>query len=333
MTKAMEFSDLGDQVFNSFADCFKNVSRKRLCFGQPLSTHQHQQIRSAAAQYISSCLESPRLLSEQELLSQLIEKRSVLRNYTSGGVLMPMREQSLEFTALHKTVASTFASYGIEEHVDAIDLPFNMRLVYGNVDARRAQQPFASSKLHCDVWAGVPSDAVVIVVPLFGDIDNITIELGEMARETELSAMQITSDYDELKHIQMATPYDDVKLQHGFAYFADTRLMHRTVRHRNEGLRISLDFRFRLPNKEYRAMVPEAVGPDAMTSTVSYRDWLNVGTETALLFNTSIEDPRAREMMNNSSPVNTRAYTLRTIQSDVVVARATTASQSPASMG
>ena len=70
------------------------------------------------------------------------------------------------------------------------------------------------------------------------------------------------NDYDEGKTIKMAVPDRDTVLQHGTFYAADVRLLHKTVRRKKEGARVSIDFRFRLHDPIYRAMVPPVVGPE-----------------------------------------------------------------------
>ncbi|MFN6485946.1 MULTISPECIES: hypothetical protein [unclassified Nostoc] len=142
-----------------------------------------------------------------------------------------------------------------------MDLPVNLRMVYGKTDAKKLGLPFASSKCHSDVWAGVAADATVVVLPLFSDIDNITIEAGKMPREIELQAMQVMSDFDEGRDIPMVVSYTEAQLQHGTMYFNDARGLHQTVRRKTEGLRISVDFRFRRKfNEAYQAMVAPSIG-------------------------------------------------------------------------
>ena len=91
---------------------------------------------------------------------QLLARRGDIPNYTPGGMLAPKREHTLEFNLLHRSVAAAFSDYGIEGHVDGIDLPINVRMVYGDADATRLNAPFSSSKIHSDVWAGVPGHEV-----------------------------------------------------------------------------------------------------------------------------------------------------------------------------
>ncbi|WP_375472652.1 hypothetical protein [uncultured Nostoc sp.] len=247
-------------------------------FEHTLKPELFQQIRIAAAGYILACLNSPIILSEAEMLERLLEARSILPNYTGTGLLMPKREHTLAFNLFQKSVTEAFYQLGANDLIDAVDLPVNLHMVYGKTDAKKLGLPFASSKCHSDVWAGVAADATVVVLPLFGDINNITIEAGEMPREMELHSMQEMSDFDEGRDIPMVVSYTEAQLQHGTMYFNDARGLHQTVRRKSEGLRISVDFRFRRKfNEAYRAIIAPNIGGIEEDMSVPYQDWLKLG--------------------------------------------------------
>jgi hypothetical protein len=309
--RAIAFSQLGDRFFNELAGKIATKQQYRLLFEHTLKPELFQQIQVAAAVYISACLNSPIILSEAEMLHQLLEARNTLPNYTGTGLLMPKREHAVEFNLFQKSVAEAFYQLGANDLIDAVDLPVNLRMVYGETNAEKMGLPFASSKCHSDVWAGVPGDATVVVLPLFGDINNITIEAGEMPREMELQAMRVMSDFDEGRNIPMVVSYTEAQLQHGTMYFNDARGLHQTVRRTTKELRISVDFRFRRKfNEAYRAMIPPSIGGVETDMSVPYEDWLKVGKETLIVFDeTSLQ---ARERQNSSAPVPlyTRGYRL-----------------------
>ncbi len=309
--RAIAFSQLGDQLFDELADRIATRRDYRLLFEHTLKPELFQQIRVAAAGYISACLNSPIILSEAEMLERLLEARNTLPNYTGTGLLMPKREHTLAFNLFQKSVAEAFYQLGANDLIDAVDLPVNLRMVYGQTDAEKLRLPFTSSKCHSDVWAGVPADATVVVLPLFGDINNITIEAGEMPRQMELEAMQVMSDFDEGGDIPMVVSYTDAQLQHGTMYFNDARGLHQTVRRKAEGLRISLDFRFRRKfNEAYRAMVAPNVGGIEADMSVPYKDWLKVGKETLIVFDESITQAKDKQNPNAPVPLYTRGYRL-----------------------
>lgn len=306
---AMVFSRLGDQLFDELAERIATEHKYRLLFEHKLKPELFQQIKVAAAGYISACLGSPIILSEDEMLERLLEARGTLPNYTGTGLLMPKREHALEFNLIQKSVATAFSQLGANDLIDAVDLPVNLRMVYGKTDPEKLRLPFTSSKLHSDVWAGVPADATVVVLPLFGDIDHITIEAGEMPREMELGAMRVMSDFDEGRDIPMVVSYQDAKLQHGTMYFNDARGLHQTVRRKSEGVRISIDFRFRRKfNDLYRSMVPPSMGGVEEDNCIPYQEWLKVGSEKLVVFDETVEEARARGNAGGPVPLYTRGY-------------------------
>jgi pyrroloquinoline quinone (PQQ) biosynthesis protein C len=307
---AREFSKRGDAVFQALATRFPSAKRWRLLIEQRLPETRFQAIHAAMLRYVSRVLESPFTLNEADALKLLLQERGKIANYSSGAMLAPKREHTLEFNALHAAVAAAFADFGIDGHVDGIDLPINVRMVYGEADSARTAAPFASSKRHADVWAGVPPDAVVVVLPVLGDIDNITIECAEMPREHELSAMTAMRDYDEGADIPVVRKYDECQMKHGHVYLADVRLLHQTVRRAPNGVRLSVDFRFRTNDLSYRAMVPplQSNGPDAVDTRVPYGDWLALGERQLIVFDESMSDARAGKTQVSSAPVNLAKY-------------------------
>ncbi|MBW4657275.1 MAG: hypothetical protein KME15_01255 [Drouetiella hepatica Uher 2000/2452] len=311
--EAIAFSQLGDRLFDELASRIATRRDYRLLFEHTLKPELFQQIQIAAAGYVSACLNSPVILSEAEMLERLLEAKGTIPNYMGTGLLMPKREHILEFNTFQKSVANAFRQLGANDLIDAVDLPVNLRIVYGKMAADKLRLPFTSTKRHSDVWAGVAADATVVVLPLFGDIENITIEAGEMPREMELPSMRVMSDFSEGRDIPMVVSYDNASLQHGTMYFNDARGLHQTVRRVSDGVRISVDFRFRRKfNEAYRAMVPPSGGGVETDMSVPYEDWLKVGTDSLIVFDESVEAAKARKNNSGAVPLYTRDY--RTVQ-------------------
>jgi hypothetical protein len=289
---------------------FPTARRWRLLVEQQLDADRFAAIRAALLGYLANVLEWPGVLEERQAMERLLTQRSSLVNYTRGGMLAPTREHTLEFNALHRALALALGEYSLDERIDGIDLPINVRLVYGEADEARLRAPFSSTKLHSDVWAGVPPDAAVVVLPVLGDIDDLTIECFEMERELEFGAMRAMRDYDEGKHLTPVKSYDDCKMRHGHLYVADARLLHKTVRRKRAGVRLSIDFRFRFNDPEYRALTPpiERGGPDSIDSRVPYARWKEIGSSSLIVFDDSLADLRARKGEGSSSPVNAARY-------------------------
>lgn len=307
--KAMEFSRRGDEQFAGLLSRFPTAAKKRLAFAQPLPAARFAAIQTATRAYISACLGHAETRTEDEVIAGLLRARAEgrLPNYTPGGMLIPKREHALPWNNLHRAMAAAFADFKIGDLVDGIDLPINVRLVFGETHNAKPAA-FSSSKLHSDVWAGVPHDAVVCVLPVLGAIEHLTIVFGEMTRELEMGAMRAMSDYDEGRTIKMAVPDRDTVLQHGTFYAADVRLLHKTVRRKKQSARVSIDFRFRLKDPVYRAMVPPVVGPESVDTRVPYDTWLGVGTDRMMVIDETMAEAAARRHLVNSLPVYDGPY-------------------------
>jgi hypothetical protein len=307
----LDFSRYGDRVFSRFAEQFPHAQRRRLLLDQALSAEHFAQIRAHMLSYLGAVLGASKPLTEDEAIAALLAKRGALPSYTRGGMLAPTREHTLEFNALHQSVAAAVSQYVMPDQVDGIDLPINVRLVYGETDATRNNAPFSSTKLHSDVWAGVPMDAIVCVLPVLGDIDNLTIECCEMEPQEELAAMHAFAAYDDANpQITPSKWYSDAAMQLGHLYLADVRLLHRTIRRQSRGARVSIDFRLRYNDATYRSMLPEVggTGPDAADTRVPYPEWQRVGREKLIVFDQSLADLGSG--ITSSSPVNTASYRL-----------------------
>lgn len=302
LDQALEFSRRGDQAFAAIADRLDAPERRRLAAEHRIACTQFALLRAAMGEYLAACFGCSPTSSEAELLERLLAGRDELPNYSPGALLAPKREQTFEFNVLHRRVADVFARLDLADLIDGIDLPINVRVVYGEVN-RTDDQPYASTKLHSDVWAGVPADGVVIVIPVLGDIDNLTIEMGEMPRALERAWMRPLRSYDEGAGVAVETPYDDVALRHGHVYFADARLLHQTVRRRAAGVRVSIDFRFRMADERYRALAPpaERTGPDSGDIRVPYAQWLDVGRGSMIAFDETMDHARAHRAQVQTS--------------------------------
>lgn len=308
---AMAYSQLGDQLFDELAARMATKKQHRLLFEHQLAPKLFEQIRIAAATYISACLNSPLVLPEERMLEQLLaaKENDNLPNYTGTGLLMPKWEHTLEFNLLQRSVAEAFWSLGANDLIDAVDLPVNLRVVFGKTNSQTMNLPFTSSKLHTDVWAGVAPDATVVILPLFGDIDNITVEAGEMPRELELPSMRIMSDFNEGKDVPMVLKYEDARLKHGTMYFNDARGLHQTVRRKSSGVRISIDFRFRRKfNEAYRKMVPPLTGGVETDNTIPYQEWLQFGKNRLVVFDATMEEAKNKRSTSGAVPLYAKGY-------------------------
>jgi hypothetical protein len=223
--QAMAFSALGDRLFNELAQRMATNHAHRLLFEHKLKDELFEQIRLAAATYVCAVLGCPVIRDEAEMLARVIEARATgnLPNYLGTGLLVPKKEHILAFNQLQQSIAIAFSQLGANDLIDAVDLPVNLRMVFGQTHPDVMKIPFTSMKRHSDVWNGVKPDATVVVLPLFGDIDNITITAGEMPRELELPSMRLMTDFNDGQDVPLVKSYAGAALQQGASAASSTR--------------------------------------------------------------------------------------------------------------
>ena len=189
--------------------------------------------------YKDRCLEfTPDILVRY---ADLLEK---LPNVTPNGLVLPKSETCLEYNIIHSVVADIFRGLGIDNFVDGIHLPVNIRMVNGRKNAKIDNRPRASVKIHSDIWAGEPAEAIMVFLPLFGDTVSNGVKFFEIDEFPE-SLIRPLNDYDEgggPKLVANARVYK-CGFNVGEVVFTDPFLLHQTVKNK-EGLRLSIDFRF-----------------------------------------------------------------------------------------
>ncbi len=76
----------------------------------------------------------------------------------------------------------------------------NLRLIH--VDGGRSDRPYATDKLHIDIWANEPDDIVHLWIPVLGDFENAGFEL-----------RQGPTSIDENEWLRVYDSYDAVSVR------------------------------------------------------------------------------------------------------------------------
>ena len=163
-----------------------------------------------------------------------------LPNITPNGLVVPKKENLMSFNKLQKVIFKEFEKNNINEKIDRVQFPINIRLQSGSFISEG--RPRASTKKHTDIWAGDPSGAIIVFLHIYGDYKKIGINFFE-AKEFPADLVRTLDDYDhgnkKIEEIQeLHLKYDDS----GWI-FVDPFLLHETYKN-SDDIRISLDFRF-----------------------------------------------------------------------------------------
>jgi hypothetical protein len=164
-----------------------------------------------------------------------------LPNRTPNGLLLPRRETFLSFNIVQQALAATMVSLKLDRSFEAFQAPCNVRIVSGQADAKADRRPYASSKIHTDVWYGEPLRSILFNLPLLGDSGAVAMEFFE-PEAFPAEFQKSLSDYEDGRKIAESAERLPMRFDLGTLYVSDSLSLHQTVR-RETGIRLSLDWR------------------------------------------------------------------------------------------
>lgn len=220
-------------------------------------------------------------LNEKDYLNRHKYFIEILPNITPNGLILPKKETFLAYNMVHKAMDNLLKDVGLDEKIDKIHAPINIRLVKGIKD-NSDQRPRASSKIHTDIWAGEPSGAILCALVVGGDWTASTVRYVEPTHMPE-ELLKPLVDYSEGKHVSHTGEHYDTLLDDSGLFIMDSYLLHQTMKMR-EGYRLSIDFRF-IPKDKVES---DRYNSELRTENyMSYEDWSGYGTARIL----STQDP------------------------------------------
>lgn len=242
MTKTVDLKSRKNRIDSLFggSECLHEESLLKVC---KIGKESLERIQSAVKFYIWDCLissENHGIKLDDNFYSHNEDKIKILPNITPNGLLVPKKENLLSFNKLQKIAFSEFQRVNINEKIDRVQFPINVRIQSGSFDVDNRAR--ASSKIHTDIWAGDPAGAITVFLHVYGDYKNIGIRFFA-PKEFPEDQIKVLTDYNEgnintndMKELDAR--YDD----RGWI-FIDPFILHQTYKN-SRSLRISLDFRF-----------------------------------------------------------------------------------------
>jgi len=183
-----------------------------------------------------------------------------------------------------------------------------VRVVKGQSDAQADGRPYASAKMHVDLWGGDPADSVSIIIPVLGDIEHTTVEWFDPPEGFEEEYMRVTDSYDVSAELEGKCPRYPLTAQHGHAYFVDAVTLHKTVRH-GGGTRVNIQFGIRRPLSDAdRAWIEENFPEGRRSLYVNPAEWYPLGREKFMAFSDTNAD--AAKGIFRPHQDNERTYTV-----------------------
>ena len=220
-----------------------------------------------------------------------------LPNITPNGLVVPKKENLMSFNKLQKVIFDEFSKNNINENIDRVQFPINVRLQSGSF--KTEERPRASTKKHTDIWAGDPSGAIIVFLHLHGDYEKIGIDFFK-TEQFPKSLVKTLDDYDYgnnkidgIKELHLK--YDDS----GWI-FVDPFILHQTFK-KSDGIRISLDFRF-IPKDKVDSDTFE--DENRKPYFISVKEWKNFEDSKILATEQGLVEEIKKNSFTSSYPVD-----------------------------
>jgi hypothetical protein len=189
-----------------------------------------------------------------------------LPNRTPNGIVLPKRQTYASYNVVHKVVSGILASHGLPRHFQQM-MPVNIRVVDGQ-DREADKRPTSPTKPHVEMWAGFPSNAVVVLFPVFGDARKVGVKFFEPA--------EFPAEYQRpLESMDLGLPLMENVTQYEAHFDPGAFLIHHTFKE-STSLRLSIDF---------MCIFKDVVASDANTEMhrkvdmLAPGDWSAIGRE------------------------------------------------------
>ncbi len=249
------------------------------------------------------------------LLEDALGELTRIPNRTPNGSVMAQRENTFEFNLVHRYVSKILRRLKIDDRIEALHLPLIVRLVDGRPDQAVDSRPYATAKLHTDVWNGEPPTALSVFIPTLGDIKEAGVEFFEPDEEEMKKMMRAYSDYNAGAHLLERSYRYDCRWRPGYIYFVDPLLLHRTMK-RGGGIRVSIDFRLIPAEKVPSDFLHEDSGVQSNwgRNFISPSEWHAVGEEAAIVPQEAFDDAvRFSSGVRRLRPVNYATFFSRVL--------------------
>ena len=252
-----------------------------------IAQDRFSQMQQACLAYIAACLGVGVTSMPEE---RMLQRAEDLANRTPNGILVPKQEFQAEFNQLHQSVAVWLASLSIDNMITEVYSPVIVRLVKGEREPSLESRPYASTKLHTDLWGGDPPDSVNGHIPILGDIERTTIDFFHPPDDFEEHWFQALDNYDNLPGFEERCQIYPIQPRLGYAYFADTITPHRTVKN-NGRARAMLEFRFcRTITDVERNELQGFVEIERLSRYVDLHEWYTYGKDRFMRFKDTYAD-------------------------------------------
>jgi hypothetical protein len=194
-------------------------------------------IENLSLEFLNECLAKARKTEEQPFFNSSLNDSKFfdeMDNITLSGIIRDY-QGSPAYANLLQTIYAEIDPLIQSEQLSHIQKPFNLRVVRNkNIQ----ESPYATTKIHTDIWTGDPKASVKFILPILGDIQRIWCSFFEYEG---LVPLEKVDDYNFAKFdSKKIIPINNIFQKCNLIIF-DAYALHQTILS-GPGARLSVDF-------------------------------------------------------------------------------------------
>ena len=198
-------------------------------------------------------------------------------NITHNGLVVPRKENSLEYSIFLKSIFSFLSSTGIDKIIEYFVSPPQLRIKLG----KKSKNFNASENIHSDAWTNYNTDkSYTLYLPIYGDTKKNLVKFFKPKKNFDpkwLTPKKFIEGRFIGKH------YEDAKVNYKLGKFivTDCATLHQSILRKNAGPRVSIDLAF----------IPKKIFNKAQNhSHVKLKEFKDCGYNQVMLFKDSFKD-------------------------------------------
>ena len=246
-----------------------NINKKNLSFIQEASKN---------LLYASIIGKNKHLTIENDYKSIIRQiKQNTPNNITHNGLVVPRKENSLEYALFLKSIFCFLSSTGLDKIIEYLVSPPQLRIKLGN----KSKNFNASENIHSDAWTNYNTDkSYTLYFPIFGDAKRNFVTFYKPKKSFDpnwLSPKKFVDGAFISKH------YEKAKVDYKFGKFivSDCATLHQSILKKNASPRVSIDLAF-IPKHTFKKPQNH--------SHVKLKEIENTGYNQLMLFKDSFND-------------------------------------------
>ncbi len=260
------------------------------------------ELQEAAINYLVKSSQVEKIVQSEADLLNLLHQHE-LKNITANGSVISKKTISLEYNLLVKAYLKCLSRLGINEEIEKIHFPPNLRVKFPNIKNNHMQRNHPTESMHSDGWTGASPNWVAIHVFLLGDIENNHIRYAYPPSDLKEEWLSPKLTSSENKGFVEKFKIIDYTPKKGIMLIADNSIIHQSYRKPGAGIRVSLDtgIDVRMPElvkKSYKRDVNiEGINVDQLRKQEEFetKTILDIGVNSYFYFPDDFDDIKEKK--------------------------------------